>query len=174
MRPTGQKDCSVPPSSGDCVPWADPAMPLGQQGRRVDGSTRSSVITNTSRHEPSDRLKKSADGSAAIWGGRAAKQLERGGRGRAPDARASLPFPPPGKYCIGATRPGFPIGSLRSALTGPVADAGRVPYKREWQAMGLPASAGLEGRHLDFGPFLVSSWHRTQRNGGRGGISRAS
>ena len=53
-----------------------------------------------------------------------------------------------------ATRPGFPIGSLRSALTGPVADAGRVPDEREWQAMGLPASAGLEGRHRDAQDFV--------------------
>jgi len=108
------------------------------EGRMSDGSTRYMYRELQYARAESRGSEKVRMEARRPSGGHATRQQGISGEMGVPSLlQARLPFPRQRSYCIGATRQGFPNGSLCSALTGPVADAGQIPDTREWQAMVL-------------------------------------
>lgn len=108
------------------------------EGRMSDGSTRYMYRELQYARAGSRGSQKVRMEARRPSGGRATRHSGTGSVREVTSLRqARLPFPRQRSCCIDATRQGFPNGSLCSALTGPVADAGQIPGRREWQAMVL-------------------------------------
>lgn len=99
------------------------------EGRRLDGSTRYMYRELQYARAESRGSEKVRMEARRPSGGHATRQQGISGEMGVPSLlQARLPFPRQRSCCIGATRQGFPNGSLCSALTGPVADAGQISW----------------------------------------------